>query len=626
MKKFVSLCICLCTIVGLKAADKPTGLICEDAIPVDTSYTGTIDAAGTYYYSAWTYDLPLTCRFYPTTDVKVKPYVDVDFSCVNGQYEDPNIVELLDVSSGWGIQMPIRFTFDEKEDENGKTYYALTITDFYRAQMSNFGITYNVQAFIKLVSENAGKVTLKPDTTFQSCINNSHWVNLPDTILTGAAYSDRVYAMPFADWVNDSIRFRWTGTTSPVRIWLGTKCDFEPQSDGDNPALDYLSLYPNEGDNDSIIELDKAMLQMYLSFLHEAGETNEGIFYARVISAENASVIVDRKPMSETMAKAKLLEYDKPLDVLADDTEQLYYFPKKWANQRNLLFTATPAANIFAYLGKEAAFAADVTDPQCIGKYAFHTAEDGNAELGWSKTELKPIYNQIADIEDFIYVRFESDKDVSLTPTRWNISSCLEKSKEILLTDSCRLPKESSISPWRINYALWSKQDMQLYWKGWADLKLYISDTCSYSLTPTNKHVLKYALIPVQTDGTSDTLTITKEEMADWAEKVDAEGYLYMRFANTQYGDLFVMPKPVLPTDPTAIENVSNTDWQVQYIGGSVFITTTTQQTFTLYSALGNMLRHWTQPANTTTEMTIPATGVYVLQSTDRSTLVCVSK
>lgn len=622
MKKIFSFCIALVCVSVVCAENKPTDLTCEDAIPVDTSYTGTIDAAGTYYYSAWTYDLPLTCRFYPTSEVKVLPYIDVDFSCVNGQYDDPNIVEMLDATSGWGIQMPIRFTFDEKEDANGKTFYVLTITEFYREQMSNFGITYNVQAFIKLVSENAGTITLKPDTTFQSCISNSHWVNLPDTIPTGAAYGDRIYAMPFADWVNDSIRFRWTGTTSPVRIWLGTTCDFEPQSDGDNPALDYLSLYPNEGNNDSIIELDKAMLQMYLSFLHEAGGTNEGIFYARVISAENASVIVERKPMSETMASAKLLEYDKPVDVAADDTEQLYYFPQKWANQRNLLFTATSDAKISAYFGRDALFTADRTDPLCLGVYSFRAAEDGKGELGLSKTELKPLYNQIADIEDFIYVRFESDKDVSVTPSRWNISSCLEKSKEILLTDSCRLPKESSLTPWRIHYAQWSRQDMQLCWKGWSDLKMYISDTCSYSLTPTNKHVLKYALMTLNTDGTCDTLTITQTVMAQWAESVDADGYLYVRFANTQYGDLFVMPKPIQPTNPTAIENTAKASWQVQYVGNTVVVTTTTDQTFTLYSALGSVLRHWTQPANSTTEIALPSNGVYVLQSAGNAVLI----
>lgn len=622
MKKIFSFCIALVCVSVVCAENKPTGLTCEDAIPVDTSYTGTIDAAGTYYYSAWTYDLPLTCRFYPTSEVKVLPYIDVDFSCVNGQYDDPNIVEMLDATSGWGIQMPMRFTVEKKEDENGGVYYALTVSEFYRAQMANFGITYNVKALIKLVTENAGTVTLKPDTTFQSCINNSHWVDLPDTLPAGVAYTDRVYAMPFADWVNDSIRFRWTGTTSPVRIWLGTKCDFEPQSDGDNPALDYISLYPNEGNNDSIIELNKEMLQMYLSFLQEAGESGEGIFYARVVSAENATLIIDRKPMSEIMAQAKLLEYDKPVDVLANDVEQLYYFPKKWANQRNLLFSASPDAHISAYVGKEASFAADKTDDKCMGVYAFHSAEAGGAELGLSKPELQPIYNQIADMEDFIYVRFESDQDVSLTPTRWAATPCIEKSEEISTTDSCRLPKESSLTPWRIHYAQWSRQDMQLCWKGWSDLKMYISDTCSYSLTSTNKHVLKYALMTLKTDGTCDTLTITQTEMAQWAESVDADGYLYVRFANTQYGDLFVMPKPTQPTNPTAIENTADASWQVQYVGNTVVVTTTTDQTFTLYSALGSVLRHWTQPAGTTEEVLLPTSGVYVLKGVEKTMLI----
>ena len=164
---------------------------------------------------------------------------------------------------------------------------------------------------------------------------------------------------------------------------------------------------------------------------------------------------------------------------------------------------------------------------------------------------------------------------------------------------------------------------MQLCWKGWSDLKIYISDTCSYSLTPTNKHVLKYALMTLKTDGTCDTLTITQTEMAQWADSVDADGYLYVRFANTQYGDLFVMPKPIQPTNPTAIENTADASWQVQYVGNTVVVTTTTDQTFTLYSALGSVLRHWTQPASTTEEVLLPTSGVYVLKGGNRTQILC---
>ena len=41
-------------------AQEPDGLTCESAIPVDTSYVGSVPAAVTYYYLASTYDLPMT--------------------------------------------------------------------------------------------------------------------------------------------------------------------------------------------------------------------------------------------------------------------------------------------------------------------------------------------------------------------------------------------------------------------------------------------------------------------------------------------------------------------------------------------------------------------------------------
>jgi hypothetical protein len=44
-------------------AQTPDGLTCETADAVDKSFVGTVPAAGTYYYSASTYDLPLTCYF-----------------------------------------------------------------------------------------------------------------------------------------------------------------------------------------------------------------------------------------------------------------------------------------------------------------------------------------------------------------------------------------------------------------------------------------------------------------------------------------------------------------------------------------------------------------------------------
>ena len=140
MKKLFSVILCATCALTL-LAQTPDGLTCETAIPVDKSYQGSIDASGVYYYTAWTYDLPLTCYFYPTSEVD-SLYLDIDFTCTPGVYDDLNIKELLDETMGWGVTVPIRFdNFEEGVDEYSRKYYSLSINRLYRDMMSNFGIT-----------------------------------------------------------------------------------------------------------------------------------------------------------------------------------------------------------------------------------------------------------------------------------------------------------------------------------------------------------------------------------------------------------------------------------------------------------------------------------------------------
>ena len=76
MKKFFSVILCVTCALTL-SAQTPDGLTCETAIPVNSSYTGSIPAPGTYYFTAWTYDLPLTCYFYPENGADTELYMDV---------------------------------------------------------------------------------------------------------------------------------------------------------------------------------------------------------------------------------------------------------------------------------------------------------------------------------------------------------------------------------------------------------------------------------------------------------------------------------------------------------------------------------------------------------------------
>lgn len=58
MKRYFILLAAMLTINSMLCAQTPDGLSCEAAIPVDTSFVGSVPVAGTYYYSASTYDLP----------------------------------------------------------------------------------------------------------------------------------------------------------------------------------------------------------------------------------------------------------------------------------------------------------------------------------------------------------------------------------------------------------------------------------------------------------------------------------------------------------------------------------------------------------------------------------------
>ncbi len=545
MKKCLFICLSLFFSVGL-FAQEPDGLTCENAIPVDTSFTGSIPAPGIYYYSAWTYDLPLACYFYPEDKNVSELYLDVDFTCTPGVYDDPKIEDLLNATIGWGVEMPIRFDdFEQGTDEYGRTYYTLAIQETYRELMANFGVSYNVQALIKVTTSSAGDIHMAPDTTFKACVENSIWLNLPDTARAGVMYSDESYVLPMSDWQNDSIQFRWTGKQAPVQVWIGDKCGFDLSLTGSNCAVDYFQLQPDAGNGENIYEMSRQMILDMIDLLEKGG-----IYYVRIISVEDAELIVEKQAVDGPLANAIELELDVPAKVSAQDKEQVYYFPKEWKS-RNLEFVSSVATPITAYVSKSIDFEANVSDPNVVGVYDFVVS---SADALWQMS-LKEMDNLSRDIPgEFIFVKFVSAQSTYITPLRWKVCECVQKSAEIYSTDSVRVNAKTSSVSYRINYSDWSKRDVKLYWSSVADMKAYLVDTCAgFSLRPTNNHVLFYHEYLVDNQGVTDTLTITADQMKTFADRVDEDGYLYFRFNANSYGDLLVssvlVDTPVIP-DP----------------------------------------------------------------------------
>ena len=534
-------------------AQAPDGLTCETAIPVDKSFEGTVPTAGTYYYSASTYDLPLTCYFYPDIPVGQAPKAYVDFTCNPGVYDDPNIVELLDAGTGWGIALPMIFTFADEYDKNNNDYkyYSLNIGEFYRELMAQFNITYNVQAIVRLEAPGAGKITLTPDTAFKSCVENSPWLTLPSSISTQANTESDVCVLPLADWKNDSIQFRWTGNNAPVSVWIGETCDFKLTTSGSNAAIAQFVIEPNAGNDEHIFSMTK---QEVKDFISQYGLG--GIYYIKVLAAESAELVVEKKPMSPEMQKAIPLQLNKAVSVDANATDQVYYFPVEWKNN-SMYWNFATMANVTTYFSNNVTFEASSDDPSVFATYMV-------PPMG-SERALKLSSNQMSSIcsnanGDHVFVKFITNTRTTLTPSLWSAGYCAGKTNELYLNQMVSLQRSATSTAWRVNIEEWAQQDVKLFWRGNGAIKMYLADTCAgFTLSANNQHVKYYSEVTVATNGSRDTLTITKAELENLVQYVDADGYLYFRFNNRNTGNLEVLAdvvEPVVPTSPCVVNSI----------------------------------------------------------------------
>ena len=552
MKRFfISFVVVLMS--SMLMAQTPDGLTCETAIPVNKSYEGKVPQAGTYYYRASTYDLPLTCYFYPDATITQTPTIEVDFSCTPGQYDDPNLDFMIQSASGWGVNVPIKFTFARSFDEFNRELYSLSINESYREIMTLFNITYDIEVFVKVNAPCGGDVRMTPDTTFRSCVESSEWLNLPDTIMAGVQHEMDSYVLPFADWQNDSIRFRWTGKETPVQVWIGEDCEFEFKTSGENCALDMFVLNPDAGNGENIRDFSKNDIKEYVSLFGKGG-----VYYLRTVSGETGELIVEKKPMAESMRNAIQLVFNEPTHVEAKATEQVYFFSTSW-EEKSILWSSSADCPVTAYFSDNVQFTASESDEHVFMTYDFSTADNGT-ELTLSKKQMKEICKNVEG--DHVFVKFISARPTEITPTLWGAGVCVEATDEIYLRDSVVLQKNATSTAWRVNINQWAKQDMMLYWQGTSALTVFLCDTCKgFNLKKNNEHVKIYRDLKVNTDGSRDTIILTQEELLAAAEYADADGFMYFRFNNSAKGGLIA--KPYLQLDeidatPLVIDSTIN--------------------------------------------------------------------
>ena len=277
-----------------------TGLTCNDPIPVDSNYRARVEGPCELWYTAGTFDLPLNVHFVPDNPESTwGPEVVVDFTCTYGVYDDPLIDSLINMVGAFDVTFPLELLCD-KAGTDEQVEWDLSVNDTYRDQLAEFGVTYNVQAYVLVRFFEPGLIRLQPDTTFSNCMDNAQSIVLGQEVSVLPNDSDRVFVMPYTDWQNDSIQFVWTGD-APATIWLATgECDFLPST-----ASGYVCAHynvepgvPYRVHNQDIKDLITA-------------NTGGGIFFAKVLSSKEGSLLTENIPMSEIQGGATLLEYGK---------------------------------------------------------------------------------------------------------------------------------------------------------------------------------------------------------------------------------------------------------------------------------------------------------------------------
>lgn len=499
-----------------------SGLSCDDPIPVDKNYKGKVDGPCELWYTANTYDLPLHVYFSPdSAGSEWSPEVYVDFTCEPGVYEDSKLDSLLNKMSIFGVGLPMEFMCDGVF-RNGKQEWDLSISKSYREQLAESGITYNVKALVRVVYFESGSISLTPDTTFTSCMDNEY-IKLGDTIDILPNDTGRVFVMPYTDWQNDSIQFVWVGEQE-ADVWLAVQsCEFTPN---------FTSSFVWDSYHLAAEAPHKLQQQQIVDIITE--RKNGGVYYGKVLSSAAGKLLVEKIPMAPIKGGATLLEYNKAVEVTSAD--QLFCFPRTW-KATELVSTANKAVTM--YMAATPDFTPSATDANVIAYHEF-SSEMGQYHDYMSNAEMKQLLGMLAD--DYVYVRFQCATATSITPQVWDASSCTNNSLMIRPNQTIAVAAKSQSTIYRMRYDDWKNGDVVVEWSGNSTLPTYIADTCSFVVSATSPRVIKYANI--KRKGTLDLDAATIES---WAPRVDADGYLYVCFNPTNKGNVtFKLTKTVL--------------------------------------------------------------------------------
>ena len=568
-----------------------TGATCSSPIRLGKNYSATITGAGTKWYVANTFDLPLTVKFYPNDNTAEAPGIEMDFSCTAGVYDDSIVCSLFCYGNGSYLMLPYKVTPDQKTDAQGRTYYEVAMGEFYRDMLLSAGISYNIDVYVKVKYNCAGTINLTPDAEFSQCMETDQWL-LYDRVLPVAANDEETFFIaPYANWQYKTIRYVWSGDQSAT-VAIGTTCDFDPLDVMEERRIDVMSM--NAG-ADTVYHTSTDIAHYMTYMRNPTNMAKGGIFYVKVVSAGSGTLKVERVPEIPPDGGATLLQYDLATSI-SGDTAALYAIPKSWTSATRF---DTPTDHLFKmYIG----LTPDFYTTDAVGVYPFSVTDEGHW-CGLTQTELDALWAQTS--QKHLYLRFQCTQRTTITPTLWTPSDCIGKTKIIRRDTVLNVAARSKVIH-RFYYNDWVGGDMTVQWSRTSTMKMLISGGCAIGITETGDEVFdSYKL-------TGPAYTITESKIAGWADHVDADGYFYVRFYTSTASSGQVTISTTAPEETDPVYPHATIYLACLNEGSGVQIHVSVQQTIRITDAEGNEIWQQTVLPNQPQDLSLPS-GMYML-------------
>lgn len=222
MKKYVLLVVFVLACAATAFAGD--GSTCDNAIEVDTAYSGSF-SAGEYWFTATTASLPLTLYFYPEDTAAKAPDIYMDLTCTPGVYDDPVVADMVATAGDYNLSFPMHEVPHKELDDDGIVRYTITYDRNYRDMLYNHGVTNAIAAYVRFVCYTQGNVYIVSKSINSRCRDYVVPFGMDVSLTIAPGDSVKVNLWPIGEWINKNYRITWESPTNgKLDFYDGTDC------------------------------------------------------------------------------------------------------------------------------------------------------------------------------------------------------------------------------------------------------------------------------------------------------------------------------------------------------------------------------------------------------------------